>query len=643
MRMRMRMTTYSLKMPTNNTVQRMRNRLASAQATEHPGVWTTWGGLLRDGLHAVRAGGSRLLGVMLAFHLATLLLAFPLISWLFREALRASGMRALDLAALRIGGGTILTLGLIVLICALALWLVSLQFAVLIVLLRRASLGLPLTASDVLTDLRKFARKLLRPSSFPLLGYLFVVLPLTGFGFTTAFAQGISIPSFITGELMKSQGSAVVLTIFMLFLAVLNVRLALTLPVFALTDATGGRALSASWRLTRGRAILPLIGAVVTVLAIAGIAALALAIGAILPTAITDEVAPDASPLVAAFSLGIAQVVGMLLTALITAFLGAVLVAFLHRYVDRLPAHLPLRPLSAAQSPRLTSRVPRLVLTAGSVVLALVLSALAIDTMHRLASQPDTFVLAHRGFSDGGVENTIGGLEAAASAGADLVEMDVMQSKDGQFIAMHDAGLSRLADIDSAVKDLTFDELTSITVHNLEGHADTIPSFRDYVTRADELGMPLLIEIKLGGGDTDDHVERLITELEELGSLENHIYHSLDAPSVANLKQLRPDLTVGYTMAFAGLGVPDTAADFIVVEEWSATQEMQDDAERAGLGFMVWTVNEDTGMRELLRRDVDGIITDHPDRALGARSEMRDETGLADTLIDALTRFVVVF
>ena len=48
--------------------------------------------------------------------------------------------------------------------------------------------------------------------------------------------------------------------------------------------------------------------AVVTVLAISGIAALALAIGAILPTAITDEVAPDASPLVAAFSLGMLRV-----------------------------------------------------------------------------------------------------------------------------------------------------------------------------------------------------------------------------------------------------------------------------------------------------------------------------------------------
>ena len=36
-------------------------------------------------------------------------------------------------------------------------------------------------------------------------------------------------------------------------------------------------------------------------------------------------------------------------------------------------------------------------------------------------------------------------------------------------------------------------------------------------------------------------------------------------------------------------------------------------------------------------------VTDHPDVALAARSEMRQETGLAGTLVDALTRFVAVF
>lgn len=615
----------------------------SERGPQRQGFWAVWGGVLADGARAVRAGGSRLLGAMLAFHLAMLLLAFPLINWLFREALRASGMRVLDLASLTIGGGVIITLGIIALICALALWLASLQFAVMIVLLRRASLGLALTLRETAADLGVFARKLVRPASLPLLGYLFVILPLSGFGFATVFAQGIAIPSFISGELMKSQGSAQGLTLFMVLLVFLNARLALTLPIFVLTDATGGKALVASWRLTRGRTIIPLAGAVLTVLIAGAVSMLALVVSALLPTVIADEAAPGASPIVAAFSLGTAQVAGMLLTALVTAGIGAVLIAFLVRCADRLPAGLHLRELSAAARPLVASRVAPLALSATSVLIALILGVLALEPMQRIASHPSTLVLAHRGFTDGGVENTIGGLEAAAAAGAELVEMDVMQSRDGQFIAMHDANLTRLAGVNANVKDLDLDELTRLTVRNNVGHTDTIPAFADYVTRADELGMPLLIEIKLGGGDTPDHVERLIAELEKLGSLERHIYHSLDAASVAKLKQLRPDLTVGYTMAFAAVGAPDTPADFIVVEEWSATQEMQESAEGAGLGFLVWTVNDEPGAREMLRRDVDGLITDHPDLALRLRDEMQEQQGLADTLLDALNRFVVVF
>lgn len=627
----------------NSEHEQMNHHATTTRPTERPGFWASWAGLLSGGWQAVRAGGSRLLALMLACHLAGLLLAFPILTWLFREALRATGLGAVDLSALQLGSGATLTLGLIVLICALAFWFAALQFAVLVLVLRRARAGLPLSFAAVGHDLVRVARKLVRPSSLPLVGYLFVLLPLTGFGFTTVLAQGIAIPSFISGELLKSPTSAAIFIGFMLLLAFLNVRFALTLPVFSLTDATGGKSLRASWRLTRGAAVLPLLCAVLAVLVAAAFATLAIVVTALVPTAIADEIAPAASPVIAAYSLGIAQVIGAVLTACVTSMLAAMLVEHLTRYAERLPATLPLRALERGAQPRLRSRAVTGTLVAAATAASLLLGTLAIDTMHRLADQPETLVLAHRGFSDGGVENTLSGLNAAAAAGADLVEMDVMQARDGEFVAMHDANLLRLAGTDIAVKDLTLDQLTQVTVRDLAGHEDFVPSFSEYVTRADELGMPLLIEIKLGGGDTEDHVERLVAELEALGSLERHIYHSLDPASVAELKHLRPNLTVGYTMAFAGLGIPETPADFIVVEEWSATQAMQDEAERAGLGFMSWTVNDETGMRELLRRNVDGIITDHPDSALQARTEMQQDTGLAEVLTDALTRFVVVF
>lgn len=609
---------------------------------DRPGIWSTWGLLLSGAWREVRQGGARLIGLILLFHLAIVVIAFPLIGWLFREALRAGGMAALDFGALRPGGGFGVSLALILVICLIAFWVVAVQFAVIVIALRRSRFGLPLTLRGLLRDLGGIARKLWRPSALPLAAYLFLLLPLTGFGFTTALAQGIAVPPFISGELLKESTTAIAWTLLMLALVLLNIRFALTLPVFALTDATGGRAMRLSWRITRGRAVVSLVGAILTVLVAAAIATVVLVILALVPTAIADEAAPDASPVVAAFSLGVAQVAGLLLTSLVTAAIGAVLVAFLARFKARLPEDLQLREPARGPEPRLGRGAVVALLTALCAAVAVGLGAAALPSMHRLAAYPDTFVLAHRGFTEGGVENTICSLEAAAEAGADLVEMDVMQTKDGRFVVMHDAKLSRLAGTDAAVKDLTLDELTAITVRAGD-HECAIPSLDEYVTRAAELGMPLLIEIKMGGADTDDHVALLVAELESLDALERNIYHTLDAASAAELKHLRPDLTVGYIMPFAGGGVPDTPADFLVVEEWSASDEMQRDTEAAGLGFLVWTVNEETAIRQHLRRDTDGIITDRPDVALAARSEMGEEAGLADALLDALDRFVVVF
>lgn len=607
--------------------------------------------LLKRAWHTVRQAWLPLIATMLGFQLLLLVVVSPLISWLFREALRANGMVGLDFSALQFTGGIGISLSLIVVIMLLAFWLASLQFIVLVLMLRRAQHRAPMSSAAIWGDVRRTARKLFRPSSFSLFCYLFFIVPLSGFGFASVLSQGIAVPSFISGELLKSPVTSAIWTGFMLVLALLNLRFSLSLPVFALTDATGGRAMRLSWRLTRGWAAVRLVFAVIIVLALAGVATVVLSMLAIVPTAITDVAAPTASPVVAAFSLGVAQVVGLALTALVLSTLGAMLLALVSEREDQLTAELhesewAADPLSgdAAPGPRASrSRKQFGALIAGAVVAAIAFGFFHLGTMQQLSQHPNTLVLGHRGFSDGGVENTISGLEAAVAADADLVEIDVMQTADKRFVVMHDAGLDRLAGRSEKVKDLTLDELTQITVHDQFGHEGRIPSLEEYVRRAQQLEMPLLIEVKSGGLDTPDRVPLLVAELDELDAMDSNIFHTLDNPVASELKRLRPDATVGYILAFAGVDIPATDADFVVVEEWSATQDMQNAAYRAGLAFFSWTVNESSSMRDLLRRDADGIITDHPDVALAARSEMQEETGLAGTLVDALTRFVAVF
>lgn len=604
------------------------------------GFWRETLRLTVDALKTVHRGGWRLGGVLLITQLIILVVSLPLVQWLFRTALRSAGMTGLDLGQLDLTGNIPLTLGLIVVIVVLALWIVSLQLTVLIAVLERARAGVALSATGLIGDMKRIALKLLHPSSLSLLGYLFVLVPLSGFGFASVVTQGISIPQFITGELQKTTGGIIGVTVFLLIITTLNLRFALTMPIFTLTRASGRQSLKTSRHITRGLTGLQVLVAVAVVSIVVSIVA-ALLTGVVLaPTALSDLWLPEASPGVAAFSLGIAQVAGAMLTGLATAWIAAILIEFVHARRREVTHEWVGRDAPATAKPDTPWGLGVLGVALGVAVL---LGVANLTPMQNISRAPDTLVLAHRGFTVNAVENTLSSLRAAAEAGVDLVEMDVMQAKDGGFIAMHDADLGRLTGVQAAVKDLTMEELTALTVRDRDGNEDRIPTFAEYVTLAAELEMPLLIEVKLSGAETGDHVDMLVDELETLGLLERNIYHSLDAASVARLTHLRPDLSVGYTMAFAAETAPDTPADFIVVEQWTATDHMHTSAKRAGLGFWVWTVNDEADYRKYLRDGVDGIVSDRPDLIMQARDAMADETGLAATLFDALTRFITAF
>jgi glycerophosphoryl diester phosphodiesterase len=49
------------------------------------------------------------------------------------------------------------------------------------------------------------------------------------------------------------------------------------------------------------------------------------------------------------------------------------------------------------------------------------------------------------------------------------------------------------------------------------------------------------------------------------------------------------------------------------------TPELVERAHRQGLGVRVWTANQPTQLRQLLRWGVDGVFTDYPERAVIAR------------------------
>lgn len=579
----------------------------------------------------IRAGAP-LFAVMFGFNAFILLVGMPVLNWIFEEGLKSAGMVTLDIQTIRWGPNLLLTGLILLLLFLVAAWIVALELAFVTLAMWQAQKYGHLKLRALGGPLKSAWKRLWHPSSFALLAYLLILLPLLGAGFLSPLESGIAIPPFITGELMKTPALAWTIRIIHLVALFVAIRLSLAVSLFVRSDISGWEAIKESWHLTAKWRWLAVLGGLLLIAIQGGLAGL-IGLGVLmLPTVISDAITPGASVVVAALSVGFAEVLSLLIAATATALVAAWLLTATEHYSHQ---DIPLATdAGAVRHPKETW-----ILTGVGVAVAIVLGITWIPVMRAMQEHPTSLVISHRGWVDGGVENTIGALEAAKEVGTDIVEMDVMQTKDGKFVVMHDPNLKRLSGQDVNVKDLTQAELMEITVKDEHGHTDKIPSLEEYVTKAQELDMPLLLEIKMGGLDSDDHVELFVAEMERLGALDKNIYHSLDDKSVRKLKRMRPSVTVGYIMPVAGEGVPDTPADFIVVEEESASPAFQSDVAATGRSFFVWTVNEKEPQREYLRRHIDAMITDHPDWALESREEMGEEKGMSAVLLDTMRSF----
>lgn len=565
------------------------------------------------------------------------LIAVPALVGLFQTSLGAAGVTTLTTTTFERVAASPASIALVAAVLLLAVLAIAGQQAVLAAAAggqqRDPERRLPGPAAIARTLAARAARLARRPSTLLLVPYLLLLAPLGHAAIGSAVTSWVAVPSFVSGELLKSTGGTVLWVGGMLLLWYLNLRLVLTIPILVVTDRTVAQAMRDSWRATgwlpwRALAVVvaAALPALVVVAAAAGISLWA--------TAAADAALPDAAPALAAVGFAVTQLIAFVAAGLALAAQTSGLVALLP------PDAAGPRPAAAPAAA--TRRAARIAWPVAGVAALVGLSAAAWPVLERYADG-SALVIAHRGDTAHAVENTIPALEAANAAGADVVEFDVQQTADGDWVVMHDFDLARLAGVDGSVAAMTLAEATAVTVRS-DGAQAQIPSMREFVARAVELQQPMLIEIKPHGGETDDYLERFFRILDEEGAMGLSMFHSLSEDVVEGQERLHPEATVGLIVAFAlGGGVPPTPADFVVVEESGYSDALRSALHDEGRGLLVWTVNGELAMREDLRDGVDGIITDLVPEALASRDAVADEQGLAPKLLDALARAVTLW
>ena len=174
-------------------------------------------------------------------------------------------------------------------------------------------------------------------------------------------------------------------------------------------------------------------------------------------------------------------------------------------------------------------------------------------------------IISHRGVSEeNGVQNTIPALEKTVKLKPDFVEMDVQETKDGQFVMMHDPNLKDLAGVKAKPQDLTLSELTRLTVTE-NGQSAAIPSFNDYLKRADELGQKLLIEIKTSSKDSPNMMQRFLKMYGPTIIAKGHQMHSLDYKVVESVHRYSKKIPVFFILPYNTI-FPQTQATGYTME-----------------------------------------------------------------------------
>ena len=92
-------------------------------------------------------------------------------------------------------------------------------------------------------------------------------------------------------------------------------------------------------------------------------------------------------------------------------------------------------------------------------------------------------VAAHRGNVAAYPENTIEAFSSAYDIGADMIELDLHMTKDGEIVVIHDGDLRRTADVSGEIRKLTLDEIKRADVGIKKGaefKGMRVPTLREF-------------------------------------------------------------------------------------------------------------------------------------------------------------------
>jgi len=223
--------------------------------------------------------------------------------------------------------------------------------------------------------------------------------------------------------------------------------------------------------------------------------------------------------------------------------------------------------------------------------------------------------IGHRGAKGYVAENTFKSIKKAIQLNVDGIEVDVFKCLSGQLVLSHDADLERMTGKSGAIENLTLEELDDYLI-NKEYKICTLNEILEKIKD------PLLINIELKGSDTATTTSEIINDFLVKGTwnIEDFIVSSFDWFKLEKFRFFEKDIPVGILVSKSmSINKAIKFAKKIDAQAIHPNYELLNEKtirkiKNNGFKVYTWTVNDKDKIEYMKKLNVDGIISDFPDR-----------------------------
>lgn len=229
-------------------------------------------------------------------------------------------------------------------------------------------------------------------------------------------------------------------------------------------------------------------------------------------------------------------------------------------------------------------------------------------------------VIAHRGASKLAPENTLAAFRKAKVYGTNWVEFDVMLTKCGEAVVIHDETVDRTTNGSGRVAELTYAEIKTLDAGswfspNFAG--ERIPTLKEVILLLNELQLLANIEIKPCAGFETPTVKKVLQMVDQFWKQKNPpLISSFSREVLQDVHRFSPQSLLGFLMH-------DWEDDWreasdrlscvsVHVYESLLTSERIGELKTSGRNLLSYTLDEVSRARELLDAGVDAVFSNCP-------------------------------